>query len=358
MASNKKKELHSEETRRQFDKHYRKVELTLEQAQQGLTSGCWLWQSSSDDDGYGYFRWNGELFRAHRFSYILNVGEIEPGKDVDHICNARLCVNPEHLQVVMHAENMRLQKERSGSAGTPPFPASGWRADPTVADLTLAWCLDFIEKNNIKVPTIFDVGDLEGAPWREYSDFKQYSKMEKRDDLTLLSLHLYAVSMGCTVERSAASILDVTTRTLSRWYVANADWKSDTELARREGKTARTSSLKERTENSMESRVQYADFKDLVRLYEVMTRNEETRADRRAKKRDQNLLGGGPIINFILPPGVTPEDLMRMQEAAAQRVRDTTVDAEFRDVTDAAPALPSGAQLDEDFEEAFSEEED
>lgn len=32
--------------------------------------------------------------------------------EIDHVCNQRRCVNVEHMQLVTHAENMRLAGER------------------------------------------------------------------------------------------------------------------------------------------------------------------------------------------------------------------------------------------------------
>ena len=44
---------------------------------------------------------------AHRFSYETLVGPIPEGKILDHLCRVRMCVNPDHLDVVTHGENLR-----------------------------------------------------------------------------------------------------------------------------------------------------------------------------------------------------------------------------------------------------------
>jgi putative hemolysin len=76
-------------------------------------NGCWIWLGGRNDDGYGVFclakRKN---ISAHRFSYQFHRGEIEKGLEVDHLCSCRSCVNPEHLELVTHAENIRRGKER------------------------------------------------------------------------------------------------------------------------------------------------------------------------------------------------------------------------------------------------------
>lgn len=70
-------------------------------------SGCWLWNASSNTDGYGLFFFNGKIKSAHQFSFSKRYGYIPSnGKEIDHICRNRMCVNPEHLREVTHKENM------------------------------------------------------------------------------------------------------------------------------------------------------------------------------------------------------------------------------------------------------------
>lgn len=64
-------------------------------------SGCWLWLAHTNAKGYGTFR----STLAHRASYLLHKGPIRSG-EVDHKCNNRLCVSPDHLEVVTHQENV------------------------------------------------------------------------------------------------------------------------------------------------------------------------------------------------------------------------------------------------------------
>ena len=68
--------------------------------------GCWLWTAAVDDQGYGRVGWEGKNRKAYRVVYLLLRGSIEEGKELDHLCRVRLCVNPDHLEPVTHAVNM------------------------------------------------------------------------------------------------------------------------------------------------------------------------------------------------------------------------------------------------------------
>lgn len=75
------------------------------------TGGCWLWTANKFVGGYGSFRPTGSRgaspVRAHRWAYEHIVGPIPTGYQIDHLCRVRHCVNPEHLEPVTQAENIR-----------------------------------------------------------------------------------------------------------------------------------------------------------------------------------------------------------------------------------------------------------
>lgn len=66
---------------------------------------CWLWSLYHDKDGYGTFHVKGKTCRAHVASYEIFVGPIPGGKQLDHTCRNRGCVNWRHLEPVTNIEN-------------------------------------------------------------------------------------------------------------------------------------------------------------------------------------------------------------------------------------------------------------
>lgn len=83
---------------------------------------CRLWTGSLNRTGYGATRdGSGKSVRVHRLTYTLLVGPIPEGLTIDHLCNVRHCVNPDHLEPVTIAENIRrayLRRDRC-KAGHP-----------------------------------------------------------------------------------------------------------------------------------------------------------------------------------------------------------------------------------------------
>ena len=79
-------------------------------------SGCWLWIGATNNRGYGRIKVNDQSVYAHRASWEMHVGQIPPALCVMHKCDTPSCVNPAHLSLGTHAENMG-DMGRKGRAG-------------------------------------------------------------------------------------------------------------------------------------------------------------------------------------------------------------------------------------------------
>lgn len=81
--------------------------------------GCWVWTASRKPKGYGQFLLRDKMHRAHRLAWSLSGRELPPKPlELAHRCDNRVCVNPEHLFVATHAENMADCKAKGRYART------------------------------------------------------------------------------------------------------------------------------------------------------------------------------------------------------------------------------------------------
>ena len=69
-----------------------------------LENGCWEWQATKSH-GYGKFKWQGEMSKAHRVACTVLVGPIPRDLEPDHLCDNPSCVYPAHIQIVTHRIN-------------------------------------------------------------------------------------------------------------------------------------------------------------------------------------------------------------------------------------------------------------
>lgn len=70
-------------------------------------TGCWAWTGNKNEHGYGLISVSrGRQIRAHRVMYEMIVGEIPNLHEVCHSCDRPSCVNPDHLFIGTHQDNM------------------------------------------------------------------------------------------------------------------------------------------------------------------------------------------------------------------------------------------------------------
>ena len=95
-------------------------------------SGCWLWIGTWDFPSggqrpgstvYGRIEYKGRQTRPHRVAYDMERHEIPRGLVVRHKCDVSMCVNPDHLEIGTHQDNINDMIERGRMHGDPvPIP--------------------------------------------------------------------------------------------------------------------------------------------------------------------------------------------------------------------------------------------
>jgi hypothetical protein len=95
-------------------------------------TGCWEWAGKTrtkDGAGYWLFSYEGRRYRiaAHRAALVVNGVELDEHDVVFRKCRRPLCVNPEHLGVGDHEDNVAAR----GNAGNTARGGDNGRAKLT-----------------------------------------------------------------------------------------------------------------------------------------------------------------------------------------------------------------------------------
>ena len=108
-------------------------------------NGCIEWLGGKrNKSGYGATHVDDKTVHVHRLSWILNFGEIPDGLFVCHKCDNPPCINPEHLFLGTHRDNM-LDCQNKGRMVTPTHTQKTYDNYPVNAVMPLEEALKIKE---------------------------------------------------------------------------------------------------------------------------------------------------------------------------------------------------------------------
>lgn len=99
-------------SRKQDDRRARIIQKIARRCRIVPETGCHEWTGPTSGKtgrgkGYGRMSLDGRTVAVHIVVFVHYFGYLPANKQVDHVCNNRLCCNPDHLEAVSHRENQR-----------------------------------------------------------------------------------------------------------------------------------------------------------------------------------------------------------------------------------------------------------
>lgn len=120
---------------------------------------CWVWTACIASHGYGDITVRSHFHStAHRASWLLHKGDIPDNMFVLHTCDNRKCVNPDHLFLGTHKDNMRDMNEKGRQVpNTTSIKGSVSNAKLTEEDVICIRELRSVGEKLKSIAAIFDV---------------------------------------------------------------------------------------------------------------------------------------------------------------------------------------------------------
>lgn len=87
-------------------------------------SSCWIYGRGGYKNYYQHRFGDGEQVAAHVYSYLLHKGPIPEGMQVNHSCDNRRCVNPDHLCLGTYEQNSQDMYVRNRARPRGKMPLS------------------------------------------------------------------------------------------------------------------------------------------------------------------------------------------------------------------------------------------
>lgn len=167
---------------------------------------CWLWLGRPTPRGYGQHRWEGKMMRAHRVAWLVSVGPIPAGLFVLHHCDNPPCVNPAHLWLGTHDDNMRDRQEKGRTHVGPYADTSNWKRGDAHYSRTNPELLARGDRHPRRLhPEKFPVGDAHYARTQPHrlarGDRHGNTRIPDKDALSMALLQHQGVSVSAIAKQ-------------------------------------------------------------------------------------------------------------------------------------------------------------
>jgi len=91
-----------------------------DKVQPEANTGCWLWTAGVNGQNRPHFKVGSKSIYSHRLTTELQHGPPPAGKECSHLCDQKLCVNPQHIIYETCQENLARQRGKpKASRGKP-----------------------------------------------------------------------------------------------------------------------------------------------------------------------------------------------------------------------------------------------